>query len=162
MRTRSRHRYLACVPLIVGALMTASCDGSTPTPPSSEMSFLSGAWNGTLTITRTGEADVSGPVTFTFDVIPQSNRQSLNLRIQSSNSWLPVTATSIVALTPSPEPPGRIGGTGSYTSPRGCVGDFVVLADAVATSLDGTFTGADCMQGLGRVVFDGTIHLTKR
>ena|SRR5712691_12860513 len=162
MRTRSRHSCDLLVPLIFGALVTASCGGSTPTLPSGEMSFLSGTWSGTLTITRTGEADVSGAVTFTFDVIPQSNRQSLNLRIQSSNSWLPVTATSVVALTPSPEPPGRIGGTGNYTSPRGCTGDFVVLADATATSLDGTFTGADCMQGLGRVVFDGTVHLTKR
>jgi hypothetical protein len=162
MRTRVRHNRDLFVPLIVGALVTVSCGGSTPTLPSGEISFLSGTWNGTLTITRTGEADVSGAVTFTFDVIPQSNRQSLNLRIQSSNSWLPVTATSMVALTPSPEPPGRIGGTGNYMSPRGCTGDFVMLADATATSLDGTFTGADCMQGLGRVVFDGTVHLTKR
>jgi hypothetical protein len=101
-------------------------------------------------------------VTFTFDVVQQSNRQSLNVRIQSSNSWLPVTATSLVALTPSSEPPGRIGGTGTYASPRGCTGDFVVLANATAMSLDGTLTGADCRQGLGRVVFDGTLHLTKR
>src|SRR5207247_1221109 len=50
----------------------------------------------------------------------------------------------------------------TYTSPRGCTGDFVVLADATATLLDGTFTGADCRQGLGRVVFDGVVHLTKR
>src|SRR5947208_15289752 len=56
----------------------------------------------------------------------------------------------------------RIGGTSNYTSPRGCTGDFVVLADATATLLDGTFTGADCRQGLGRVVFDGVVHLTKR
>jgi hypothetical protein len=130
--------------------------------PSAETSFLSGTWNGTLTITRTGEPDLSGAATFTFDVIPQSNRQSLNLRMQSSNSWLPVTATSIVALTPSPDPPGRIGGTGTYSSPRGCTGDFVVLADVTATALDGTLSGADCLQGLGRAVFDGTVHLTKR
>jgi len=162
MRTRSGPSVHLFVPLIVGGLVIASCGGTTPTPPSGEMSFLSGTWNGTLTITRTGEADVSGAVTFTFDVIPQSNRQSLNLRVQSSNSWLPVTATSVVALTPSPDPPGRIGGTGNYASPRGCTGDFVVLANATATSLDGTFTGADCMQGLGRVVFDGTVHLRKR
>jgi hypothetical protein len=161
MRTRSRHSIRAFVLLIFGALVTANCGGSAPTTPAGETSFLSGNWNGTLTITRTGESAVSGPVTFTFEVVPQSNRQSLNLRLQSSNSWLPVTATSLVALTPSPEPPGRIGGTGNYASPRGCTGDFVVLADATATSLDGTFTGADCMQGLGRVVFDGTVHLTK-
>jgi hypothetical protein len=162
MRIRSRRSVHAFLLLIFGALVTASCGGSTPTPPSGEMSFLSGTWAGTLTITRAGESDVSGAVMFTFDVVPQSNRQSLNLRIQSSNSWLPVTASSLVALTPSPEPPGRIGGTGNYASPRGCTGDFVVLADATATSLDGTFTGADCMQGLGRVVFDGTVRLTKR
>ena len=162
MRTRSRHSVHAFLLLTFGALVTANCGGSTPTTPSGETSFLSGIWNGTLTITRTGEPDVSGAVTFTFDVVPRSNRQSLNLSIQSSNSWLPVTATSLVALTPSPEPPGRIGGTGSYASPRGCTGDFVVLADATATSLDGTFTGADCLQGLGRVVFDGMVHLTKR
>jgi hypothetical protein len=162
MRTRSLHSFHVFVPLLFGACVTASCGDSTPTQPAGETSFLSGTWSGTLTITRTGEADVSGAVVFTFDVNPQSNRQSLNLRIQSSNSWLPVTATSVVALTPSPEPPGRIGGTGSYASPRGCTGDFVVLADATATSLDGSFTGADCMQGLGRIVFDGAVHLTKR
>ncbi len=162
MRPRSRHRMRACVLLTVGAFVSTNCGRSTPTTPSGETSFLSGLWSGTLTITRTGEPDVSGAVTFTFDVVPQSNRQSLNLSIQSSNSWLPVTTTSVVALTPSPEPPGRIGGTGHYASPRGCTGDFVVLADATATSLDGTLTGADCTQGLGRVVFDGSVHLTKR
>jgi len=65
-------------------------------------------------------------------------------------------------LTPWPEPPDRIGGSCRYASPRSCTGGFVVLADTTATSLDGTFSGADCTQGLGRVVFDGTVHLTKR
>jgi hypothetical protein len=162
MHTQFRRRFQALLLIVCGAVVVGSCDDSPPMTPSDEPSFLSGTWNGTLTITRTGEPDVSGAVTFTFDVVPRSNRQSLNLRIQSSNSWLPVTATSVVALTPSPEPPGRIGGTGTYASPRGCTGDFVVLADVTATSLDGTFSGADCMQGLGRVVFDGTVHVTKR
>jgi hypothetical protein len=119
VHTRSRQSVRPLLVVMFGAMVAGSCGDSSPTMPSAETSFLSGTRNGTLTITRTGEPDVSGAATFTFDVIPQANRQSLNLRIQSSNSWMPVTATSVVALTPSPDSPGRIGGTGTYPSPRG-------------------------------------------
>jgi len=40
--------------------VSTNCGRSTPTTPSGETSFLSGLWSGTLTITRTGEPDVSG------------------------------------------------------------------------------------------------------
>jgi hypothetical protein len=122
---------------------------------------LSGTWNGNLTITRSGQPSVSGPTTWTFDVMSASNRQTFNLSLQSSNAWLPITATSVVTLAPSADPPGRIGGTGTYTSPRGCTGEFVLLADATASLIDGTFAGIDCDQGAGRVGFDGVMRLTK-
>ena len=162
MLIRAVQDLIAIALIGVATMCTASCGGGSAPPAPSQTSFLSGAWNGTLTITPNGQPDVSGSTTWTFDVVPQTNRQSLNVRIQSSNSWIPGTMTSVVALVPGPEPPGRFGGTGTYASPRGCTGDFVVLADATASSIDGTFTGVDCMQGLGRTGFDGVVHLTKR
>jgi hypothetical protein len=162
VRTRSPQHVIGLIVLCVSTALVVSCGdgGSSPTSPG-ETSFLSGAWNGTLAVTPTGQADVSGSTTWTFDVVPQSNRQSLNLRIQSSNSWIPGTMTTLITLAPSPDPPGRIGGTGNYSSPRGCTGDFVVLADVTASSIDGTFSGVDCVQGLGRTGFDGVVHLRR-
>jgi hypothetical protein len=89
MHTRSRRSVRPLLVVMFGALVAGSCGDSPPTMPSAETSFLRGTWSGTLTITRTGEPDVSGAATFTFDVIPQSNRQRVNLSVQSSNNWMP-------------------------------------------------------------------------
>ena len=163
MLTRSQRRCVALSSVIFASLVLVSCGGdSSPTGPSGETSFLTGTWRGTLTISRTGQADVIGQTTWTFAIVPQSNRQSFRLGIQSDNSWLPVTATTTVVLSPTPEPPGRIGGSGNYASPRGCNGDFVTLADVQATTIDGSFAGVDCDQGAGRLGFDGRVRLTKQ
>ena len=163
MLTRSQGRCVALSSVIFASLVLVSCGrDSSPTGPSGETSFLTGTWRGTLTISRTGQADVIGQTTWTFEIVPQSNRQSFRLGIQSDNSWLPVTATTTVVLSPTPEPPGRIGGSGNYASPRGCSGDFVTLADVQATTIDGSFAGVDCDQGAGRLGFDGRVRLTKQ
>jgi hypothetical protein len=163
MPTRSPRHVLAISLLMLAACVAGACGGSAPTGPSGESSFLSGTWTGTLTITRTGQPDVSGPTTWTFEVVPQTNRQQLRVNIQSTNSWLPIMAMSTVVLNPTPDPPGRIAGTGTYMSPRGCTGDFATAGDANATTITGTFSGADCDQGLGfRVGFGGGMQLTKR
>jgi hypothetical protein len=147
--------------MTVTALAIATCGGSSPSGPSGETSFLSGTWSGTLTITRTAQPDVNGPTTWTFALVPHTNRQQFDLRIQSTNSWLPITTTATLTLNP-PDPPGRIGSTGHYASPRGCTGDFVTQADAQATTIAGTFAGLDCDQGTGREGFEGRMQLTKQ
>ena len=166
MRTRSWRHLSGISVLVLGACSVASCGGSSPTTgptPSAETSFLTGTWSGTLTITRTGQPDVTGPTSWTFEIIPQTNRQQFRVRLESTNSWLPITATTTVGLSPTPDPPGRVGGTGSYTSPRNCTGQFVTLGDVTATTLNGTFAGMDCNDVSGfRVPFDGTMRLTKQ
>jgi hypothetical protein len=36
---------------------------------------------------------VTGPVTYTFEVVPQTNLQTFRTTIQSQNTWLPITMT---------------------------------------------------------------------
>jgi hypothetical protein len=162
MRTRYSHRLLALS--VVGlTLLSASCgDGSSPTSPSGETSFLNGPWNGTLTISRTGQPDITGPTTWTFEVIPGTGRQTFRTTIRSQNSWVPVTTTSTIGLVPSADPPGQIGGTGHFDSPRGCLGDFVTTGTASATAIEATFDGIDCDNGTGiRQPFSGRVRLSK-
>ena len=54
----------------------------------------------------------------TFELVPQTNRQNFNMTIQfSEHVDSGHDNTAIVALTPTPDPPGQIGGTGHYSSP---------------------------------------------
>jgi len=162
MRTRLLHRFLALSLTGFAPVVLANCGGgSSPTSPG-ETSFLSGTWNGTLTISRTGQPDITGPATWTFEVVPQTGRQSFNTTIRSQNTWIPVTTTSTIVLTPTADPPGQIGGTGHYNSPRGCLGDFVTTGNASVSSIDATFDGIDCDDGSGiRLPFSGRIRVTK-
>ena len=162
MRTRSLHRVLALSLMGVASVVVVSCGGgSTPTSPG-ETSFLTGTWNGTLTISRTGQPDVTGPATWTFELVPQTSRHNFNTTIRSQNTWIPVTTTSTIVLTPTADPPGQIGGTGHYNSPRGCTGDFVTTGNATASTIDATFDGIDCDDGSGvRLPFRGRIRVTK-
>jgi hypothetical protein len=75
--------------------------------------------------------------------------------------WIPVTTTSTIVLTPTADPPGQIGGTGHYNSPRGCTGDFVTTGNATVNTIDATFDGIDCDDGSGvRLPFSGRIRVT--
>ena len=66
--------------------ITAACDGGTPVPttPAGPSSFLSGTWTGTLTIEREGEPTSSGSTTWTFEVVPGTNVQTLHLQASFS------------------------------------------------------------------------------
>lgn len=164
MTTRRARQLLKLVSLLAATIVVGNCGNSAPNGPSADTSFLTGTWTGSLTIVRTGQPDVTGPTTWTFQPVAQTNRQQFRVTIQSLNSWLPITTTSTAVLTPSGDPPAQLGATGTYASPRGCNGDFVIVGDATRSTITGTFRGSDCDAGIGggiRIGFDGSMQLTK-
>ena len=149
-------------PLSVLLLVTAcGRESSSPTGPSSS-SFLSGTWRGTVTIAvNPGDpgapAPMSGPITWTFEVVPQTNLQTFQTTINSQHSWLPVTTTASTGLTPGNTPPAQISTQGQFDSPRGCRGTFGSVGTANASRIEADFTGVDCNQA----TFRGSVVLTK-
>ena len=99
---------------------------------------------------------VSGAVTWTFEVVPQTNQQSFRTTIRSENAWLPINLTSSTSMIPGNTPPAQISTQGEYESPRGCRGTFGSFATAEARTIQGSITGVDCP-----VPFTGSISLTK-
>jgi hypothetical protein len=147
--------------VIVAVAGSVGCDGgSTTTGPSSPQSFLAGTWTGTLTIEREGEPTTSGPVSWTFEVVPDTNLQTFRTTIRSQHAWLPITATVSSAITPSNTPPARISTQGDYPSPRGCTGSLLSVGTAEATRIDADFSGVDCLS-LEHSTFRGRVLLTK-
>jgi hypothetical protein len=143
-------------------LILAGCGGSTPSGPSAAQSFLAGTWRGTLTIQPDPTAPqpgspVSGTVTWTFEVVPQTNLQTFRATIRSENAWLPITVTGSTAIIPGNTPPAQISTQGNYDSPRGCRGTFGSFGMAEATRIDADFTGVDCP-----ATFTGRVLLTKQ
>ncbi len=47
-------------------------------------------------------------MTWTFEVVPQTNMQSLRATIRSTHQWLTMETTGSTALTPSNSPPTQI------------------------------------------------------
>ena len=157
---RVRIRYLVALFLFL-PLVACGGGGSAPTSPSPAQSFLAGTWRGTMAIQPdpTGAqpgAPVTGAVTFTFEVVPQTNLQSFRTTIRSENGWLPITLTSSTSMIPGNTPPAQISTQGEYNSPRGCRGTFGSFATAEARSIQGSITGVDCP-----VPFTGSVTLTK-
>ena len=153
----------ASLPLLLIVPLTA-CGGrsSTPTGPSEPQSFLAGTWRGTLTIQPdpTGPQPgmpISGPVTWIFEVVPQTNLQSFRSTIQSQNGWLPITLSASTAIIPGNTPPAQISTQGEYQSPRGCRGTFGSFGNAQARRIEADFTGVDCP-----ITFAGTVVLDKQ
>jgi len=151
------------LPVVLLFLPLIGCgdSGSAPTSPTPAQSFLVGTWRGTMTIQPdpTGAqpgAPVSGTVTWTFEVVPQTNLQSFRTAIRSENGWLPITLTSSTSMIPGNTPPAQISTQGEYDSPRGCRGTFGSFATAEARSIQGSITGVDCP-----VPFTGSVTLTK-
>jgi hypothetical protein len=99
---------------------------------------------------------VSGAVTWTFEVVPQTNLQTFRATIRSENTWLPITLTASTAMIPGNTPPAQISTQGDYDSPRGCRGSFASFGTAEATRIQADVTGVDCP-----VPFTGTVVLTK-
>ena len=143
------------------ALAACSDGGSPPTAPSGPQSFLAGTWRGTMTIQpdptgpQPGSA-IRGAVTWTFEVVPQTNLQTFRTTIQSENAWLPITLTSSTSMIPGNSPPAQISTQGAYDSPRGCRGTFASFANADTARIQGEITGVDCP-----APFTGSVTLTK-
>jgi hypothetical protein len=73
--------------LVAATLASCGRDG-TPTVPSAQTSFLTGTWRGTVAIqVNPGDPNAppptSGDMTWTFEVVPQTNMQSLRATIRS-------------------------------------------------------------------------------
>jgi hypothetical protein len=153
----------ASLPLLLIVTLSACGGGSsTPTTPSDPQSFLTGTWRGTLTIQPdpTGPqpgTHVSGPVTWSFEVVPQTNLQTFRSTIRSENGWLPITLSASTAIIPGNTPPAQISTQGEYQSPRGCRGTFGSFGNAQARRIEADFTGVDCP-----VTFTGTVVLDKQ
>ena len=151
------------LPVVLLFLPLIGCgdSGSAPTSPTPTQSFLVGTWRGTMTIQPdpTGAqpgAPVTGTVTWTFEVVPQTSLQSFRTTIRSENGWLPITLTSSTSMIPGNTPPAQISTQGEYNSPRGCRGTFGSFATAETRSIQGSITGVDCP-----VPFTGSVTLTK-
>jgi hypothetical protein len=132
----------------------------TPTSPTTSRSFLEGVWTGTLTIQREGEPATSGATTWTFEVMPGTNLQSFNVRIQSQHAFLPITTTVLSQITPGNTPPARISTQGTYPSPRGCTASLLSVGMAEMRTIDADFSGVDC-PSLQHPTFTGRVQLTK-
>ena len=160
MLIRTRHGSVRVAAVILMSLLIASCGGdSSPMGPSEVPSFLTGTWRGTMTISRTGEPDVTGPTAWTFQPAPQQpGGSAFQATIESQNPWLPITMISTTALGPSPTPPTQINSYGTYASPRGCRGDFGSAGDVQSRTIDATFFGVDCNDQ----TFQGRVQLTKQ
>jgi len=160
MRTRIPS---AAVVLLVSHLGCGGGSGSlAPTAPSSSSSFLTGRWTGTVTIqVNPGDPGASPPssgaMTWTFEVVPQTNLQTFRASLRSDHGWLPISTIGSTALVPGNTPPAQISTQGGYDSPRGCRGTFGSFGTATATRIDADFTGVDC----NRATFAGRIVLTK-
>jgi hypothetical protein len=149
------------VAALVVLVTLAACDGRSPNPTApSSRSFLEGTWTGPLTIEREGEATTSGPTTWTFEVVPDTNLQTFRTTIRSEHAWLPITTTVTSAITPSNTPPARISTQGDYPSPRGCTGSLLSVGTAEASRIDADFSGVDCAT-LEHSTFRGRVLLTK-
>jgi hypothetical protein len=150
------------LPILLAGVVACSGRSPSPTGPSAQSSFLAGTWQGNVTIqVNPGDPGApppqSGPISWTFEVIPQSNQQSFRSTIQSQHPWLPITTSATTAISPGNTPPTQVSTQGTFTSPRGCTGTFGSVGTAQATRIDADFTGTDCNQA----TFTGQMVLTK-
>jgi hypothetical protein len=96
-------------------------------------------------------------MTSTFEVVPQTNMQSLRATIRSTHPWLNMETTGSAALSPGNSPPTQISTHGEFNSPRGYRGTFGSVGAAEATRIEADFTGTDCQLA----TFTGRVVLTK-
>jgi hypothetical protein len=147
--------------LTIASVLSACGRESMPTVPSGPTSFLTGTWRGTVTI-QVNPRDpnpppaTTGDMTWTFEVVPQTNLQSFRATIRSTHPWLTMDTTATTALSPSSSAPTQISTHGEFNSPRGCRGTFGSVGDAQATRIEADFTGTDCPS-----TFTGRVVLTK-
>jgi len=163
MNLLSRGLTLSLVVVLLAPLV--ACDGeSSPNPNApAPTSFLAGAWTGTVTIqVNPGDPNAapatSGAVTWTFQVVPQTNLQTFTATIRSEHAWLPIQTVGSAALTLGNTPPTQISTQGEFDSPRGCRGTFGSVGTAQAARIEADFTGTDCNQ----TTFTGSVVLMKQ
>jgi hypothetical protein len=150
----------------IGLLLAlTACSGQSPSAPTSPSpaSFLTGTWTGTVTIqVNPGDpgapTPTTGPTTWTFSVVPQTNLQTFTTTIRSQDPWLAIETTATTALTPGNTAPSQISTQGEYNSPRGCRGTFASIGMAQATRIEADLNGSDCQLA----TFSGTVVLTKQ
>jgi hypothetical protein len=154
-----------CGWICAAGVVATGCSGasSAPVAPSGLPSFLAGTWQGTVTIQvapgTTGPLPVTvGATTWTFDVVPQTNRQTFTAAIHADHAWLPVTTVGTTTIVPANTPPAQISTQGDYDSPRGCRGTFGSFGTVDSTRIDADFSGVDC----DHVTFTGRVALTKQ
>ena len=97
-------------------------------------------------------------MTWSFEVVPQTNQQTFRATIRSTHPWLAVETTASTVLTPGGAPPANISTQGEFTSPRGCRGTFGSVGTAQSTRIEANLTGTDCQQA----TFTGQLVLTKQ
>ncbi len=153
---------MAALALATAGALSACGREATPTSPSGSTSFLVGTWRGTVTLQvnpRDPEPPppTTGEMTWTFELVPQTNMQSLRATVRSTHPWLMMDTTATTALTPSNAPPTQISTHGDFNTPRGCRGQFGSVGDAQAARIEADFTGSDCLS-----TFIGRVVLTKR
>ena len=143
---------------VLAVLCTAAC-GRSPTEPSGAPSFLTGTWQGTVTIeVNPGEAGglpaTTAATTWTFEVVPQTNMQTFRATVQSAHLWLPITTVASTALVPTNTPPTHIRPaitTSTWLRARW------QLWNGGGDAIDADFTGVDCSAR-----FTGRVVLTKQ
>jgi hypothetical protein len=67
---------------------------------------------------------MTGEMTWTFEVVPQTNLQSLRATVHSTHPWLTMDTTGSTAVSPGTTPPTQISTQGEFNSPRGSRGTF--------------------------------------
>ena len=147
--------------IVAACVLAGGGKEASPTGPSASTSFLVGTWRGTVTIQVDPRSPnpppaTTGDMTWTFEVVPNTNMQSLTATIRSSHPWLTMETSGSTALSPSNAPPTQISTHGEFNSPRGCRGTFGSVGDAQATRIEADFTGTDCP-----LTFSGRVVLTK-
>ena len=160
--SRWPRRVSHVAPVVALTILSACGKEVTPTAPTAQTSFLTGTWRGTATIhVNPGDPGApppsTGPMTWTFEPVPQTNLQTFRVTIQSTHPWLTMETTASTALTPGNTPPTQISTQGEFPSPRGCRGTFGSFGTANATRIEASFTGTDCELA----TFSGTVVLTK-
>ena len=120
---KPQHARIGLPVLLLFMLSGCGGGGSGPTAPTGPQSFLAGTWRGTMTIQPNPTAPqpatpVTGAVTWTFEVVPQTNLQTFRTTIQSQNTWLPITLTMSTAMIPGNTPPAQISTQGEVPTRR--------------------------------------------
>ena len=100
---------------------------------------------------------MTGATTWTFELVPQTNRQTFRASIRSRN-LVAADDDGDGGVIPSADPPAQISTQGDYSSPRGCRGDFGSFGVADARTIDASFDGVDC----DLQTFGGHVVLTKQ